>query len=112
MDLKEKNEGRSKEKELRLKELELEYELAKSGLKYGLIFFPIALVALIVGPLFKGKAGLISGDVIIWMVGFAVVGFVFYFSFVFRRITKIKANISEEKKQLEIEIEAGENISR
>jgi hypothetical protein len=97
-----------KELEIRLKELEHEYELARAGLAKGiwatggamlsgLLSLAIAVIALI----WTGKEFL-TGTHLVIIFFILAAAIVIYFSFVFGRTSRIRAEISETKKMLEM----------
>ena len=90
--------AKSEETSVRLQELQLEYDLAKKGLRTGAMLLPLTLLALIVGPLITG---LTEPSFILSMVVIVVAGWVIYFAFVFRRVARIRASINETTQRLE-----------
>jgi DNA-binding Lrp family transcriptional regulator len=98
----------------RLKELEREYELAREGLRSG--FYKTAM-AMVSGLVSLGVAafvfvsrgpGFIDGWQLIVIFGIMAVALVIYYSFVFGRSAKLRAEISKTKKL--IEVSSGENV--
>jgi hypothetical protein len=107
----EQNGTSYKQLELRAKltELENEHQLAREGLNLGgkktVFGFVGAMASLFVASgvfIYSGKE-FISGTQLVIMFATIVVGLVAYYSFVFRRISKIKLEISKNKQLLEIE---------
>ena len=101
---------------LKLAELEAEYELAKVGLHKGIF---AALVAIFAGLISFGGAlyafiekgpGFMSGQELVILFGLMIFGLVIYFSFVFGRAAKLRLEISETKKSLEMS--SGENVRK
>ena len=102
------------ELKLQLKKLEKEYELANGGIAVGHIKTGMAMLsgiltlsAALAAFLIKG-AGFISGTHLVIIFGLLIGGLVIYYSFVFGRSAKIKIEITETKKALEIM--SGENV--
>lgn len=102
------------ELEIRLRELEKEYELATMGLSGGLKTVNSAILgvvattaAAILAPVVAGVIWL-SGTQLVIMIGILASSFVIYFALVFGRAARIKAEISETRKLLEIE--AGKKV--
>ena len=89
--------AKSEETSVRLQELQLEYDLAKKGLRTGAMLLPLTLLALIVGPLIKG---LTEPSFILSMVVIVVAGWVIYFAFVFRRVARIRATSTKRHSAL------------
>ncbi len=98
----------------RLRELEMEYELATQGLIKGL---PASIAAMLSGSLTILAAAvvlimtgveLLSGSQLVVIIGILATAIIVYFAFVFGRAAKIKARIDKEKK--EFEVEAGKKV--
>jgi thiosulfate reductase cytochrome b subunit len=92
--------------ELKLAELEREYELARKGLFGGIILAIIAFIsglACLGGGLYaflKKGPGFLSGNQLVIIYLIMAFGFIIYFSFVFARTTKLKAQITKTKNPL------------
>ena len=102
------------ELELQLRQLENEYELAKDGISscgrlapLAIVAFLMSLVIMLLGETLVKKT-ILSGSQFVTAVGIVVLGFVIFYSIVYGRVIKIRANISKKKKQLEIE--TGEKV--
>lgn len=92
-----------KELEIKLKHLEEEYGLAKSGLRGGLITSTIAIVGVIASFVVpSAKMQILSGNNIVAIVGIVAAAIVIYFSFVYRRLAAVKFEISKTKIALEM----------
>lgn len=97
----------------RLRELELEYALATRGLNKGYPATFIAMLSTITVFLTSaalnaiGKA-LLTGNQIVFIIGIVAGSIIIYFAFVFGRAAKIKAQITKEKQELQIE--AGKKV--
>jgi len=94
----------------RLRELELEYELARLGLRksltgallaasYGLM----SLLALAVVLVMTGVQ-LFGGNQLVAIFGILALAVIIYFVIVFGRTARIQAEIGKEKQRLEVEI--------
>ena len=99
----ESDEQKMKELEIKLRHLEEEYKLAKSGLKGGLLTSAFAIVA-VVGSLVlpTAKMQILSGNNVVAIVGIVAAAIVIYFSFIYRRIAAVKFEISKTKIALEM----------
>jgi len=111
-----KKQKTKEELELRLKVLEKEYELSNRGMEVGhaktgmaMLSGLITLGAALAAFLFKGE-GFISGTHLVIIFSLLIGGLVIYYSFVFGRSAKIRMEISETKKALEIM--SGENVRK
>ena len=97
------NEIKIKELEFKLRRLEEEYSLAKTGLKGGLLsatFAIFAVVASLVLP--TAKMQILSGNNIVAIVGIVAAAIIIYFSFVYKRIAAVKLKISKTKIALDM----------
>lgn len=98
------------ESEARLEELELEYALAREGLqkaKLTITTFMLGAPLLIIW-LSVFKSTLLTGTQITIIIVALIFAYVIYFAFVFGRVAKLKAEVSEKKKVLEMT--AGEKV--
>jgi hypothetical protein len=98
----------------RMKELELEYALARRGLGKGIgttiaaiLSGLFTLLASAIVLVFTDKT-LLTGNQIVLTFGILAIAIVLYFAFIFGRAAKIKAEIRKEK--IRIEIGAGEKV--
>lgn len=103
-----------RELELKLTELEKEYELARKGMFWGPI---MAILSLIAGLMCLGGAlyaflekrpGFLSGTHLVIFYLIMAFALIIYFSFVFGRRAKLKAQITKTKKLLEMS--SGERV--
>jgi hypothetical protein len=92
----------------------MEYELATKGLTKGL---PATLAAMLSGLMTMLAAGvvlvmtgktLLSGNQLVMIFGILAVAIIIYFAFVFGRAARIKAQITREKHELQVE--AGKKV--
>jgi nitrate/nitrite transporter NarK len=97
-----------KELELRLKELEHEYALARAGLTMGIwgaggvMLSGLATMILALIPIIVVGKMFLSGTHLVIIFFILAAAVVIFFSFVFGRTAKIRAEISETKKLLEL----------
>lgn len=94
----------------KLRELEMEYELATRGLTKGLpatfaamLSGLMSLLATAVVLVMTGKT-LLTGNQLVIIFGILATAIIIYFAFVFGRAARIKAQINKEKKELEVEV--------
>jgi hypothetical protein len=91
-----------------LAELEQQYELMRLGLTKGGFAMGAALVgglATLGAALFaylKRGAGFLTGNQIVMLCGLLVAGLLIYFSFVFRRLLRLRMEISKTKAQFDM----------
>src|SRR6185369_5156411 len=99
-----------RELEIRVRELENEYAytLSLAGLGKGMITTIMAmvsglltLIAALIAFLWSGP-GFLSGTHLVIIFGILAAAIIIYFSFVFGRAAKIRAEISETKKLIEV----------
>lgn len=102
-----------KELEVELKRLEQEYELAKEGLRMSKRYVPmdmlsglISLVLVFIAFMTSDREFLTGNQLIVIFMILAV-ALLIYYSFVFGRMIKIKADISKTKQKIEIEAGKG-----
>jgi len=97
------NDLKNIELQIKLKQLEEEYRLARSGLKIGSITALVAIVAVIFSfsPL-TGKGGVLTGVHYVLIALIVAGGIIVYFSFVFRRVAKVRMEISKTKTLIEM----------
>jgi len=94
--------------EERLRQLELEYELAREGLAKGrtatiaVILSGLATLIIAVVPLIWRGKEFLSGTHIVIIFSVLAIAVVVYFSFVFGRTARIRAEISETRKMLDV----------
>ena len=88
------------ELKIRLKELEEEYRLARNGLIGGFIIILFSIVA-VSGTIFVTSIEF-KGQHVVMIVGILAAAIIVYFSFVFRRVAKIRLEISRTKAQLDM----------
>jgi hypothetical protein len=100
--------------EIKLKELESEYELARMGMLKGgfagggaLVAGLLTLGASLFAFLKKGP-GFLNGNQLVIIFGMMIAGLVIYFSFVFGRAARVKMEITKTKKA--IEMSSGANV--
>lgn len=94
----------------KLLELEMEYELAKRGLAEGIratfaamLSAGFTFLALIIVTV-MGITPLLTGHQLVIIFGILAVAVILYFALVFGRAAKIKAQISKEKKEVQVEL--------
>lgn len=92
----------------KLRELEMEYELATKGLTKGLpATFAVMLSGLMtllgvaVVLVLTGET-LLTGNQLVMIFGILATAVIIYFAFVFGRAARIKAQINKEKKEFEV----------
>lgn len=98
------------ELEIRLRELEKEYELATRGLNAEFAMMRLAMLLVVILLLFGGLSLIpvikewISGFQVVIIIVVSIVSVLAYFALVFGRAARIQAELSETKKPIEIEI--------
>jgi hypothetical protein len=91
-----------------LEELNRKYDLASRGLKSGStgvgLGFIVAMAIIIVAGAtnIAGAQPLFTGSQIVWSIGILVAGLVAYFALVFSREFKVRTEISENKKTIDL----------
>jgi hypothetical protein len=81
--------------------LKLEYRLATARLAIGLV--AVVLITLVLsGTALAGKSSLLNGDQYVILVSVISAVILVYFVFIFGRILKLKAKISENVSELEV----------
>lgn len=104
----------SDELKAKLDELRMEYDLARTGLTKGIFATGSAIVAGLIslgGGLYafvKKGPGFLSGIHLVFIFAIMAAALVIYFAFVFGRTARVRAEINETKKLLEIS--AGEKV--
>lgn len=102
-----------KELEVELKRLEQEYELAKEGLRMSKRYVPMAMLSGLISLVLAFIAFIttdrefLTGNQLIVIFIILAVALLIYYSFVFGRMIKIKADISKTKQKIEIEAGKG-----
>ncbi len=92
----------------RLEELKLEYEVARLGLEKGgravNLAFVSGIITLAFGAITFITAGVayLSGSQFIVIVLILALSLIIYFSFIFGRVARLRAEITKTKKSLEI----------
>ena len=99
-----------KELKVELRKLELEYELAKEGLRMSKRYFPMAtlsgmiILALAFIAFMTTDREFLTGNQLIVLLSILSVALLVYYSYAFGRIMKVKAKISKTEKKIEIEV--------
>lgn len=102
-----------KELEVELKRLEHEYELAKKGLRMSKRYAPMAMIsglvclALAFIAFMTTNREFLTGNQLIVIFTILSMAILIYYSYIFGRIVKFKAKISETEKEIEIEVGKG-----
>jgi hypothetical protein len=97
-------EEKLSENELRVKlrELEEESRLSRSGLYVGGISAMCAMFAVLASFSIDAKMAVVSGNHLVMIVGIVAGAIIVYFSFVFRRAARVRMEISKTKTALEM----------
>jgi len=94
----------------KLRQLEMEYQLATRGLAarapktYAAVVVGFSIFLLAALVLAANGKQLFPGWPLVWVFGVIATAVLIYYSFVYRRARNLKAEIAEEKKRLELAV--------